>query len=423
MLGEQRQWPMGALRGFLLAWYDYGYSGVTEDIVQLLKGWRLKGNAVGEAVANGSPDDGPYTDLELAAILDSATMAVADHKLRFTDFAYLLSLAMLARRAMQIAALKGKDLLRTSENGVVEHRINIPRVKQRGKGFRESFRSLAIIEDLYLVLKHQHRKSIDALAAAIDAPINDDIAKEVPIFLNPTALRGITSLDQVEALLFGNAPDRLHATTHMLASSLKRCEMTITARSERTGKLIQLAARRFRYTRGTNLRREGFGPFVIAELLDHTDIQNVGVYTENTPREAVIIDEHVGARLAPFAQACLGTLVNSERDAVRGDDPNSRVPNGNQETVGTCGNYGFCASGYRACYTCFHFQPWVNGPHDEVLAELYAEKERTKAAGCAEVVVNANDQLILAVEHCVLLCTRAQSAPPTPLGTIEAVNG
>jgi hypothetical protein len=154
---------------------------------------------------------------------------------------------------------------------------------------------------------------------------------------------------------------------------------------------------------------------VIAELLDHSDVQNVGIYTQNTAQEAVVINELVGAQLAPFAQACLGTLVTTERNAIRGGDPRSRVPNDRQNAVGTCGSYGFCASGYRACYTCSHFQPWLEGPHEEVLVDLYAEKDRARSAGCAEVVVNANDQLILAVEHCVLLCRDARLRSQTVL--------
>jgi len=85
------------------------------------------------------------------------------------------------------------------------------------------------------------------------------------------------------------------------------------------------------------------------------------------------------------------------------------VVNNNQNATGTCGNYGFCASGYRACYTCHHFQPWVDGPHHEVLVELYSEKERVRKAGCDELVVNANDQLILAVEHWIAMCVEAKS--------------
>ena len=288
-------------------------------------------------------------------------------------------------------------------------RLNIPRAKQRGLAFRGAFRSLAVLEDLYLVLRQQHRQSVAAVSEAIGRTVDPLLAGEVPIFLNRMRIEGVGHVDELTDLLMGSAPDQLHAKIDSLDSALQRCAKASTARSERTGEFIRLSAIRFRHTRGTKLRREGFGAVIIAELLDHSDTQNVRVYTENTAQEAVVINELVGAQLAPFAQACLGKLVRSEREAIRGDDPRSRVPNDHQHAVGTCGNYGFCASGYRACYTCYHFQPWIDGPHEEVLVDLYAEKERTREAGCADVIVNANDQLILAVEHCVSMCKEARS--------------
>jgi hypothetical protein len=44
---------------------------------------------------------------------------------------------------------------------------------------------------------------------------------------------------------------------------------------------------------------------------------------------------------------------------------------------------------------------------------LHREKQRAREAGCAELVVNANDQLILAVEHCVQLCNEAKAVTKT----------
>lgn len=414
VLRKTRQWQIGALRGFLLAWYDYGFPGVSKEVADLLGSWRIQGNEKGAAVSSGCPDSGPYTDLELGGLLDWANMAVAKRELSFTDYAYLLTLTMTARRAIQIAALRGKDLVRRHENSALQFRVNVPRAKQRGQTFRQTFKSLAIIEDLYLVLEQQHHRSVACVEAAIGKSLDRRLADEVPIFLQRSALKGVTNAEAVANLLFGATPDRLHAPTAALDRSLKRCARASRARSERTGEYLRLSSTRFRHTRGTKLRREGFGAFVIAELLDHSDTQNVQVYTANTAQEAAVIDSFVGAQLAPFAQACLGKLVHTEAEAIRGHDPRSRVPNGQQNTVGTCGNYGFCASGYRACYTCHHFQPWVNGPHEDVLRDLYAEKQRTRDAGCAEPVVNANDQLILAVEHCVALCNEAmQSAPVT----------
>ncbi|HET7332903.1 site-specific integrase [Dyella sp.] len=410
MLGEAEQCLLGGLKGFLLAWYDYGYEGISDEVADLLRGWRIKGNAKGEAVIAACPETGPLTDLELSALLSWANTAVVRRLIPFWIYAYFLTLAMTARRSVQVAALRGKDLQQEGGDNQLLFRVNFPRAKQRGGRFRETFRSLAVPEDLYNVLICQHQQSVGQIGAKLRRSLPTALCMEVPIFLNPSALCFVKGLASIERLLRGSTPDFLHATTGHLTEGLRSFAKLSTARSERTGEYIRISATRFRYTRGTKLRREGFGAFIIAELLDHSDIQNVQVYMQNTASEAVAINELVGAELAPFAQACMGTLVWSEREAVRGDDRRSRVPNHRQNGVGTCGNYGFCASGYRACYTCCHFQPWVNGPHEEVLEELYEEKRRVRAAGCSDEVVNANDQLILAVEHCVQLCEDARSS-------------
>lgn len=406
-LGEEGQWRLGSLRGFLLAWYEYGFDGISEETAELLRSWRLKGNERGVAVITSCPETGPYTDLEMAALLNWANSAATRREISLTEYAYFLTLAMTARRTVQLAALRGKDLRGEPKEGAALF-LNLPRAKQRNLKFRGQFRSLPIIEDLFLVLDVLHRRAVEGLQASIGMKLDDDLQKEVPIFINEDVAAEVGSIDELTELLLGSRPDALHATTDSLRSALLRCARANTARSERTGEFIRLSATRFRHTRGTKLRREGFGAFVIAELLDHSDIQNVRVYTENTANEVAIIDEFIGPQLAPFAQACLGKLVLSERHAVRGDDPRSRVANDRSNGVGTCGNYGFCAAGYRACYTCIHFQPWAYGPHQEVLSDLYVEKNRVRNAGCSELVVSANDQLILAVEHCVGLCSEFQ---------------
>lgn len=403
MLGDELQWKLGALRAFLIAWHEYGFAGISGEVADLLDSWTIKGNEKGQAVALSCPETGPYTDVEMASMLSWASQAVSKGEISFEDYVYFMTLAMTARRTVQLAALRGGDLW--SKGSARIFRLNIPRAKQRGGRFRSEFRSLPILEDLYLALKKLHERAIAHVEAAIGQRIDDDLRKDVPIFINEDVVAGLEGAVDLKGALLGNRPDALHVTTAALDLALRRCGRACTARSERTGEFIRLSSRRFRYTRGTKLRREGFGAFVIAELLDHSDTQHVRVYTENTANEVSIIDEFIGPQLAPFAQACLGKLVLSERDAIRGDDPHSRVANNRLNGVGTCGNYGFCASGYRACYTCTHFQPWVHGPHQEVLEDLYAEKARARDAGCPDVVVSASDQLILAVEHCVALCS------------------
>lgn len=67
-LGADEQWQLGGLKGFLLAWHDYGFEGVSKEVVDLLEGWRIQGNEKGAAVAGGCPETGPLTDIEMAAL-------------------------------------------------------------------------------------------------------------------------------------------------------------------------------------------------------------------------------------------------------------------------------------------------------------------------------------------------------------------
>ena len=48
--------------------------------------------------------------------------------------------------------------------------------------------------------------------------------------------------------------------------------------SPRTGQLLTISPRRFRFTIATHMAEEGASLFHIAEVLDHSDTQNVRVY-------------------------------------------------------------------------------------------------------------------------------------------------
>ncbi len=97
-------------------------------------------------------------------------------------------------------------------------------------------------------------------------------------------------------------------------------------------------------------------------------------------------------------------LIASERDAIRGDDPSSRITNGAQG-VGTCGSYGFCgALAPIACYTCNNFQPWLDGPHEAVLDGLINERDSVFEQTGDLKIASVNDRLILAVSDVVSRC-------------------
>ena len=57
--------------------------------------------------------------------------------------------------------------------------------------------------------------------------------------------------------------------------------------SPRTGKPLMITPRRFRFSIATHMAEEGASLFHIAEVLDHSDTQNVRVYVE-TPHRSLI---------------------------------------------------------------------------------------------------------------------------------------
>lgn len=268
--------------------------------------------------------------------------------------------------------------------------------------WRSTFNRFAIVEDLWLLLQQQAEAVQKAFSEQAGRPLPKEVQEELPLF--PVS-HYLDSDSDSEAL---QGSDRLHIPSNGVYKAMVRVAKIIAVISERTGAPIALNPNRFRYTLGTNLAREGRGELVIAEALDHSDTQNAGVYVRNIPEIVERIDKAVALQLAPFAQAFRGVLVASERDARRGDDPSSRISNG-RANVGTCGSYGFCgALAPIACYTCAHFQPWLDGPHEEVLDRLIEERNRVRD-NCDDLkIASANDRLILAVSDVINRCKEAK---------------
>ncbi|EWC40659.1 DNA breaking-rejoining enzyme, partial [Stutzerimonas stutzeri KOS6] len=212
----------------------------------------------------------------------------------------------------------------------------------------------------------------------------------------------------LEELLSG---DFLHAPTSAITYAMNTVKSQVAVISERTGAITHMNPTRFRYTLGTNLAREGKGEYVIAEALDHSDTQNASVYVRNIPEFVEQIDKAVALQLAPLAQAFRGVLVVNEAAAHRGGDPTSRIYSSGGN-VGSCGSFGFCgALAPVACYTCAHFQPWLEGPHELVLDQLISERDSVLQATGDPKVASVNDRLILAVSDVVTRCNAMKSEP------------
>ncbi|WP_418139638.1 site-specific integrase [Oceanimonas smirnovii] len=408
MLDREHEWYLGALRGFLISWHDYGYKGISSKVVNVLERMRLSGNTKGFAVANRCPHTGAFTQHEQVEVANEMIRLFAEGEISLPCYSYLSTLQATARRPVQIRQLKAIDLQKEYDfkTGAVNFYLNIPRAKQRGVGFRELFKRLAITEELYLTLLNLAEMQQGRLERAWGKKLTDKQKELTPLFADWSMLRNLinkkSDIKRLDAIL---VLDALHMSANSLSEEFiapfcKRHQ----AISERTGDIIAISSRRFRRTRGSNLGCQGVGPYLIAEALDQSDIQNVTVYTENTADTVSYIDKAVGGKLAMLARAFKGEIIENLTDGERGDDPTARIPNEENEVVGACGTDDFCVKGYESCYLCEKFRPLLDAPHEKFLNSLYIEKEARLKSTKSETYASTKDTLILAVEWVVQTC-------------------
>lgn len=406
-LTKSTEWYLGTIRGFLRRWYQLGHFGISEEVITLLDGWTIKGNRKGDAVKRKDPTQGPLTDNELLAFNEGVVKAYELDQIQLSDLAISLTESNTGRRPIQISHLRLVDVICGMNNkGEPYYVLNVPRGKH-GEGFRAEFKPFAITHELWAILSAQAKNALSLTEKNLGFQLQEQDRQQIPLFPDYSVLLQVTSPAEYRALL---ESDKLHISAAEVTDILQFTAEEAGVKSERTGESLFINARRFRYTTGTRAAREGFGELVIAELLDHRDTQNAGVYVKNIPEHVERLDAAVGFQLAPYAQAFAGVLVDSEKEAERGDDPSSRIRTGVGKGVGTCGEHGFCGANVPIpCYTCIHFQPWLDGPHQEVYQDLLDERERVKSITGDIEIAAVLDRSIVAVADVILRCEKRRA--------------
>ena len=390
-LGLDKEWHLGSLASFLKKWHKFQLPGVTEDAVRFLNQVKIKGIEKGTAVRTMDPDIGPFSDIEVEAIRAAINDSYVNGNISKRDFLLTWLFLLLGQRVRQYALLKVKDIYRVQKaDGSVDYILNVPRIKQQAQNLRDEFKERLLTPSYGEALFSYARELETSFKGLIDN------TEEAPLF-------PARSIRKNQPIAF-----HYHESPTTLALRVKAVIGAIKVYSERTGELLKISSRRFRYTLGTRASKEGHGELIIAELLDHSDTQNVQVYTEFTPEVVERINKAVAIKMAPLAKAFAGEIIIEESKAVRGSDITSRIldpridqqmrPMGNCARTGAC---GFIAP--IACYTCGSFQAWVDGPHEQVLDYLLAERERLLRVA-DERVASINDRTILAVTDVVTQC-------------------
>lgn len=394
-LKDSTAWYLGTLVGFFKKWYALGYPGISSDAVLFMKQFRNKGNRKGEAVLTQDPLEGPFTYLELESIQAALNNAYAEQRIDIGKYLLVWLYILLGQRPVQYAALKVCDVGCTrSEQGSESFSLQVPRAKMRETNPRAFFTERIITPQIGTLLFDY----VKQVAASFDGILPDSL--KAPLFPCGTKKAWAPGFE-------------FHRSARSVSVELQETVEKFALTSERTGKLLHITALRFRRTLGTRAAEEGHSPLIIAQLLDHTDTQNVGVYTASTPAIIERIDRAVALQMAPLAQAFAGVLVGSEIQATRGHDPSSRIVDlridRSGKPMGSCGQHGFCSfNAPIACYTCRNFEPWLDAPHEAVL-ECLLEKRDALLTSTDKRMASVNDRTILAVAQVIQLCEQRRA--------------
>jgi len=388
------------LSSLLKRWFELGIDGVADDVPAFLKSRRKKGNVKGEAVITLDPVKGPLSDIELQDLMGAVNKAYAQRKIEEKLFLLTWLIAVTGQRVGQYCALKVKDVKKIDDKSPNGYEIDIPRSKQRGLDTRDSFITRPLPDEL--------GKPLWAYAQSVASAL-PDLGVNAPLF--PQQSKS-TESKQV------NDNYKMHSDgldmQRYLVSSLKG----IAPISLRTGKPIHIAVGRFRDTIGTRAAQEGYGELVIAEILGHTDTQNVKCYVGVIPEIAERLDKQLVKEIAPISSAFMGRVLQNRDDATRAGDPSSDIvdyANAGQG-VGSCGSHSDCRfHAPIACYTCHNFEAWSDAPHQTLLDHLLSDRERLMQASGPRIA-SINDRTIIAIQAVVDECDRMKGGTPCVKG-------
>lgn len=408
-LSREFEYKLGCIRAFILDWKEKEIKGIDDKAVLLLNTLNLSGNKKGKAVALGCAYSGAYTFEEQAAFIDWYVNAYTDNIITLSDYAIIMILQQTGVRPIQVSQIFVGDIIIRSELGTDHYDLKIPKGKNRKK-MRDEFQiKQEVNEDLMLVLKAQAKKTVERIETQFKIDLDDEQIKNIPLFVDEKKIIKLTGFDQFKKLQQNNLDFfciRVINLSHKIRRMARLCPLKTNRILMDNGEYgdLHINPRRFRYTHATNLAMLGAGKNVIALELGHSDTQNVDVYTEFNEDIADRINEALESDLIPLSQAFSGTLIDSEKDAIRANDPRSRVNSGNGNAVGNCGEFGFCANGVIHCYPCIKFQPWLNANHQEVLSAVEAERDRRKKMGASEFVLQGHNRTINAIKVVIQRC-------------------
>lgn len=402
------------LDSLLIKWHATGIAGVPDDVIDTMASIRYS-RANNKSNRSQGEDTGYYTDEEYHTLVESYWHDYSQGEATLQNTVVHLLNSHYARRPIQYAHLKVKDFVFEGETlGVFGRRVLFPGAKDKGKA---KFRTAKIevhpvSEDIWTLCQIQITTIIPRVEEVLGMTLTEEQRGELPFLAPPYKKRLITKLEEVEQ--YASSSEYFSSEIwHMTATAITkilRSRQGSTVISKRTNKELNEFAYRMRYTRARQLLRMGAAPKVVSYWLGQEDLGSLKSYIDDPAERARVLEEKLDPIYAPLAQAFTGSVIFSESEADRGQDPTSRIELDGAVGVGSCGEEGFCSASVPIpCYRCNKFQPWVHGPHEEVLKRLLQrQKEENnilRPTNARRILAPIQlDKDIIAVKRIIALC-------------------
>ena len=395
-LSAHESWRIGTLNVLLQKWVSLGLEGVDVECARYLRHRRKPGNVKGAAVRQRDPEEGPFSEDEYTALYKAVDAAYGAGEIPMWVALLARLLFACGGRVSQYASLKAMDF--SNEGG--HFVLNLPQAKTGLAHARASFLEFRLSPQTGRLLA-DHLEQLQGTGNS-------------PMFPESVVLKRGEKLDAYSE----GDPFKGHCTRDALSQAFKRAMSELAPPTARLDYApMPVTPKRFRSTFGTRLAEEGASRAAIAERLGHADLQNVDVYFEASPAIVDSIDTAMGRQLAPLARAFRGRLVEDEEHSTNKGAPGSRIIDfrvSNKPLASCSGSTKACGFNKPvACYTCFKFEPWLDGPHELVLKRLEAERDQLRKD---ERIAAINDDAIEAVREVIAECSLARAQQATGAG-------
>lgn len=324
------------LRTFYTWGVARGYHDFRWDTLHVLQSIKIVGNAKGHHVRFRHPTKGPFSPDELLLIRNALQARKGNDQDRALVMLHL-ELGLNPRASTQIT---NADFRRYETEQLTAYQVDVPRIKKR------------------TIHRETKRRSISKVLGQLLEQLQRGKAED--------------------PLLHWLAPSNPHSAIY---EAMRRFVKAAGIVSPHNQAPLKMTPRRFRTSLATHMAAQGASKFHIAEILDHTDLQSAGVYTQTVSSIADQVAAATDPVVQPLVQRFLGKIADSVEPLAAQEIPSRRIPALaphlplpmlNTGGIGSCGKTdGICRLlPPLSCYLCPSFVASRHGPHQEMLSAL-----------------------------------------------------